>query len=157
MQHALRLHDEGKIVRDAQPGEHGAALVGPGVGAQAQPGPLGLQLCQQGAHTGLQVHRFVQLGDHVPHHVVIFRLGQGQVVFSDEVAGTVGHAHGQQHVVQVCFGRAAIALQQRQRGTPPHHGHAVGEGAVHIKDPLLAAHGAKFLLQDDSCPVYHGS
>ena len=140
MQRALRLHDEGKIPGNAKAGEHGAALVGPGVGADAHAGTLGLQLCQHRAHAGLELHGLVQLGDHLPHHGKVALLVQRQIVFPDQVPCAFLHPHVQQGGTQVGPGRAAIAAQQGVRRTLPYHGHAVGQGTVHIKDPLAAVH-----------------
>ena len=140
MQHALRFHDEGEILRDAQPGKHSAALFGPGVGADAHACALGLQLCQHRAHAGFQLHGLVQFGDHLAHHGKIAFLGQRQAVLPDKILCALLHSHVQQCGAQIPPRGAAIAAQQCVGGTLPHHGHAVGQGAVHIKDPLLAVH-----------------
>ena len=50
------------------------------------------------------------------------------------------HPHAQQNIVDAGSCGAAIAAQQLQRCALPHHGHAVGEGAVHVENPLLAVH-----------------
>ncbi len=83
---------------------------------------------------------FVQFGDHLAHHGKIAFLGQRQAVLPDQILCALLHSHVQQCGAQIPPRGAAIAAQQCVGGTLPHHGHAVGQGAVHIKDPLLAVH-----------------
>ena len=140
MQGALGFDVELEAVVHAQAGEHCFALVAPGVGADAHPGTLGLEAGQQLPHTGLEFHGLVQLGDDRAHHAEVVLRPQGQRVLPDEVLRPVRHAHAQERGAQVGPWGAAVAAQQRQRGVLPHRSHAVGQGAVHIKDPLVAVH-----------------
>ena len=133
-----------KVFVHPKAGQHGAALAAPCIGAHAHPCALGPQPGKGVPHAGLQLHLFVQGGDHLVHHVPVAVHIQRQRILPDKILCAVLHAHGQQGLVQVCLRGAAKARQQRLRGTLPHHHHAVGQGAVHIKDPLFAVH--TFLL-----------
>ena len=74
-----------KVFVDAKAGQHGAALAAPCVGANAHPRALGPQPGKGVPHAGLQFHLFVQLGDHLAHHVQIAVPVQRQRIFPDEV------------------------------------------------------------------------
>ena len=129
-----------EIVRHAQPGEDLFALVSPCVGADAHPCPLGLQPGQHLPDAGLQLDLLIQVPDDLPHGGFVVPEGEGQVVGVDEILRPLHHPHAQKDVVDAGPGLAAIAAQQLQRCALPHHGHAVGEGAVHVEYPLFAVH-----------------
>ena len=132
--------EELEIVCDAQPGEHFFALLCPGVGADAHPHALGFQPGQHLPDAGLQLDFFVQVPDDLPHGRLVVPQGQGQIVGADEIFRALHHPHAQKNIVDAGSCGAAIAAQQLQRCALPHHGHAVGEGAVHVENPLLAVH-----------------
>ena len=68
------------------------------------------------------------------------RYDEGQIVGADEIFRALRHPHAQQNIVDAGSCGAVIAAEQLQRCALPHHGHAVGEGAVHVENPLLAVH-----------------
>ena len=146
-----RLDVKIKVFIHPKAGQNGAALAAPCVGTHAHPRALGPQPGKSVPHAGLQLHLFIQLGDHLAHHVQIAVPVQRQRIFPDEVLCAVLHAHGQQGLVQVCLRGAAKARQQCLRGTLPYHHHAVGQGAVHIKDPLFAVHTFLLLCAPPGC------
>ena len=61
-------------------------------------------------------------------------------LFHEPETEAAARLSGCKNIVDAGSCGAAIAAQQLQRCALPHHSHAVGEGAVHVENPLLAVH-----------------